>query len=455
MVSAVDLLDDRVDDDLDELAELLAIDSVSTDPKRAERVADAAEWTRDRLAEAGFEADIVETEGHPAVVGRRIVDPDRPTLLWYGHVDVQPEDPLDEWTSPPFEATVDGDKLVARGAVDDKGQVHAHLSALRALEETGEPTANVVALIEGEEEIGSPHLEPVLADHVDADAIDAVVISDTGMVQKGQPTITTGLRGLAYFEVTFRSTGSDLHSGVYGGAVRNPANALAAVVGSLHDEEGRVAIPGFYDDVEPLSQAERESLAELPFDEEAYREMLGARELWGEQGYSVLERVGGRPTLDVNGLTAGYQGEGAKTVIPATASAKLSMRLVPDQDPDRIERLFEETIRERAPDEVDATVEPMHHAAPWRTDPSGPFVQAARDAAEEAWGVEPVFMREGGTIPILAIFEQHLDGPIVLLGLGLPDGNIHAPDENLDLDNYRIGRRAIARFYQLAGEVGR
>ena len=433
-----------------ELDDFLRIPSVSAKSEHRDDMRQAAEWLVDRMLEAGLQtAELLPTGGHPVVLGEWRGAEGAPTYLVYGHYDVQPPEPLDEWLSPPFEPTERDGKLFARGSVDDKGQLYLHLKAVEAhLAEHGTLPVNVVFLAEGEEEIGSEHLEEFLVEHRERLACDAVLISDTTMFAPGLPSITTGLRGLAYMEVTVRGPATDLHSGGYGGAVVNPANALAAIIAGLKDEQGRVTIPGFYDDVRPLSDSERSSLQRLPFREEGLREEVGAPKLAGEEGFGALERIWARPTLDVNGLLSGYTGEGAKTVLPARAMAKISMRLVPDQDYRVVEEGFAEHVRRLAPEGVTVEVEALHGGQPWAAEPEGPLFQAAERALARAFGREPVYIREGGSIPIVQAFQSTFGAPVLLIGFGLPGENAHAPNEWLSLENYHKGALAIALFYE-------
>jgi acetylornithine deacetylase/succinyl-diaminopimelate desuccinylase-like protein len=435
---------------LDELSDFLRIPSVSAKSEHREDTRRAAEWLVERMLEAGLEiAELLPTPGHPVVLGEWRGAPGAPTLLVYGHYDVQPPEPLDEWDSPPFEPVVRDDRLYARGSVDDKGQLYLHLKAVEAhIAVNGALPVNVVFLIEGEEEIGSPNLEAFLVANRERLACDAVLVSDTGMFAPGLPSITTGLRGLAYFEIRVRGPQSDLHSGSYGGAVVNPAGALASILAKLKDESGRVLVPGFYDDVKALTEREREALSSLPFTEEELRAEVGAPALGGEEGFGSLERIWARPTLDVNGLLSGYTGEGAKTVLPARAMAKVSMRLVPDQEYRDIERRFADHLRDLAPPGVTVEVEALHGGQPWRADPEEPIFDAASRALAHAFGREPVFIREGGSIPIVHAFQQTFRAPVVLIGFGLPGSNAHAPNEWFSLENYRQGTRAIARLYE-------
>ncbi len=449
MASIGEFLERNRDRHLEELKDFLRIPSVSAKSEHRGDMHTAAEWLAERMREAGLQTvEVLPTAGHPVVLGEWRGAPGAQTLLVYGHYDVQPPEPLDEWESAPFEPTVRGDRLYARGSVDDKGQLYLHLKAVEAhIAANGSLPVNVIFLIEGEEEIGSPHLAEFLRQHQERLACDAVLISDTSMFAPGMPSIGVGLRGLAYMEIRVQGAKSDLHSGSYGGAVVNPANALAKIISQLHDDQGRVAIPGFYDAVRDLTAEEREEMARLPFDDEELRADVGSPALGGEAGYTVLERKWARPTLDVNGLLSGYTGEGAKTVLPARAMAKVSMRLVPDQDHLEVERRFVEHVRSLAPEGVTVEVEALHGGQPWWADPREPIFAAASRALQAAFGREPVFTREGGSIPIVQVFQEVFGGPVVLLGFGLPGENAHAPNEWFSLDNYRRGTEAIARLY--------
>ena len=434
---------------VEELKDLLRIPSISTEPEYADSVAECADKIAADLNAIGiddFEVDA--TAGNPIIIAQHIVDPSAPTILIYGHYDVQPVDPVDLWDSPPFEPTERDGRLYARGSIDDKGQVHMHMKALEARLATsvGLPI-NVKLVIEGEEEVGSVQLETFLGENVERLACDAVVVSDTGMLGKGIPTIATGLRGLAYMEVHVQGPAGDLHSGGYGGAVINPANALAKIIAGLKDENERVTIPGFYDRVREVPEADKESMRALPHTDEAFLAETGSPELGGEAGYTTLERLWYRPTLDVNGMLSGFTGEGAKTVLPAKAMAKISMRLVPDQDPDEIARLFTERVQRLAPAGVTVEVREHHDGWPWAADPAHPVFDAADAALKAAFGSDPVYIREGGSIPIIPLFEQTFKAPVVLLGFGLPGSNLHAPNEWIDLATYHQGIETIARFY--------
>ena len=455
MNDVIDLININRDRYVDELKEYLAIPSISALPEHAGDVRACAEWTAAHMKRVGLEhVRIIDTPGNPVVYADWLHAAGAPTILFYGHYDVQPVDPLDLWESPPFEATVRAGEIYARGAADDKGQVFMHLKAVEALlGRSGRLPVNIRFILEGEEEIGSVNLEPFVHDHKEELAADVVVISDSPMLDRGVPSICYGLRGLTYLQIDLRGTASDLHSGSFGGAVANPAFVLAQVLNQMKDRGGRVKIPGFYDDVRPLRDDERAEFAKLPFDERRYRHELGAPKLFGESGYTTLERVWGRPTFEVNGLLSGFTGDGAKTVIPAVAMAKVSMRLVPDQDPDAIAGLCETYLRKVTPRTVELTVTRMHGGRPWMTDFDNPFIQAAGRAIELGFGRRPVFNREGGSIPVVATFQEVLGLPSVLFGVGLPDENAHAPNEKLDLGNFHNGIIASAALYNEIGAL--
>jgi len=450
MNSVVDFINVHRDRYVDELKQYLAIPSISALPQHAADVRRAAEWTAEALRQAGLQnVRLIETPGNPVVYADWLNAPGKPTILYYGHYDVQPVDPLDLWTSPPFEATVRDGEIYARGSADDKGQVFMHIKAAEAhLKQNGNLPLNIRFFIEGEEEVGSVHLDDFVRSHKQDLAADVVVISDSPMFDRGIPSICYGLRGLAYFQVDLRGTKSDLHSGSFGGAVANPAFVLAQILAQMKDRGGRIKIPGFYDDVRELSEAERAEWKKLPFNETKYRKELGAPRLFGETGFSTLERVWARPTFEVNGLLSGFTGEGAKTVLPATAMAKVSMRLVPDQDPEKIGDLFESYLRKVAPKTVALTVTRMHGGKPWMAEFDNKYVRAAGRAIEQGFGKAPVFNREGGSIPVVSTFQEELGVPSVLFGIGLPDENAHAPDEKLDLGNFHNGIIASAYLYQ-------
>ena len=433
-----------------ELDEFLRIPSVSAKSEHDGDTRDAAQWFADRLTDAGLEASVIPTAGHPVVLGEwRAAGPGAPTVLVYGHYDVQPPEPVEEWTSPPFEPTERDGRIYARGSADDKGQLYMHVKALETLLATrGSLPVNVVVLAEGEEEVGSPNLIPFVEQHFDRLACDLVLISDTGMFAEGLPSLLFSLRGLAYFEIHVRGARSDLHSGEYGGAVGNPGNALAKIVASLHDADGRIAIAGFYDDVQDWDRETRAGIAALPHDDEAFRRELGVPQLTGEKGYSTLERVWIRPACDVNGILCGYTGQGAKTVLPAKAMAKVSFRLVPNQTDVRVRQQLEAHVREVAPPGVEVTVNALHGGRPWRANIHGPAFEAAAEALREAFGTEPVAMGGGGSIPIVIEFEERLGAPALLVGFSLPGCNLHAPNEWLSVESYEKGIGALVALYE-------
>ncbi len=435
-----------------ELDDFLRIPSVSARTEHAGDVAKAAQWVADALQRIGMPAEVIPPEGHPIVLGEWRNAPGAPTVLIYGHYDVQPPEPHELWTSPAFEPTVRDGKLYARGAVDDKGQLFLHLKALEAhLAVRGRLPVNVIVLAEGEEEVGSEHLAPFIAEHVDRLKADAVIISDSAMYAPGLPSILFALRGLAYFQIDVRGPNSDLHSGMYGGAVVNPAMALARILATFHDDEGRIAIPGFYDDVQPWDEGLRRKLRALPFDEDEYKAHLGVSALGGEPGYTVHERLWSRPTCEVNGLLSGYTGEGAKTVLPGVAMAKVSCRLVPDQTPAEIERIFQAHVERVAPEGVTVTVTHLHGGMPWKADLKGPVFDATARALEAAFGKAPVYTGEGGSIPVVGDFQRILGAPVVLMGFGLPGENAHAPDEWISVENFERGTRAAATLLEQLG----
>lgn len=441
---------------LEELKDFIRIPSISTDPAYKAEVLRASEFLMGKLREAGLTAERIDTAGHPLVYAEWMGAPGKPTVLFYGHYDVQPADPLELWRNPPFEPTVEGDKLVARGATDDKGQSYAHVKAVAAmLAERGTLPVNVKFLIEGEEEAGGEAIDRyVREDGGKRLACDAVMISDSSLYAPGQPSLIYGLKGLSYMEIKVTGPNRDLHSGAFGGAVTNPLNALSQIIARLRDEKtGKILIPGFYDDVRPVEAWEREEFARLPFDETVYREELGVDELFGEEGYSTRERTWLRPTCDVNGIFGGYMGKGAKTVLPSWGGAKVSMRLVPDQDPKKIARLFTDFVQSIAPQGVKVEVEYLHGADPVVVEVQGPIVDAAMDAMEEVWGARPVRIREGGTIPIVSTFAQVLGVPVLLLGFGLNDDGLHSPNEKFNISHFYNGIRSVARLLDRLGEL--
>lgn len=452
-MSVVEFIEAHKDDYLEELKEFLRIPSISTDKEHESDVRRAAVWVADNLRAAGMqEVEIVRTPAHPLVYAESSQVPGQTTLLLYGHYDVQPAEPLEQWTSPPFEPAVRNGNLYARGSTDDKGQLHLHLKAIEALNKTtGTLPVNIKAVIEGEEEIGSKNLWTFVADNRRRLKADALVLSDTSMLARGVPSITYGLRGLNYYEVEVSGPKQDLHSGVFGGAVANPITILARALAHLHDENFRVAVPGFYDDVAKLSVGERKEIKSLPWKDKDFRKIVGARELCGERGFSTLERLWCRPTLELNGIWSGYTGPGEKTVIPSKAHAKLSTRLVPHQDPARIARLVEGRIRRLLPKSVTCEFEVVSTSHPWLADYRGPIFRKARASLEQGFNKRVAFIRQGGSIPFVAQMDTLLKVPCVLLGFGLPDDNAHAADEHLSLENYFGGLRSVSLFYQSLG----
>ncbi len=440
---------DHADERLDSYRAFLRIPSISALPEHADDCRRAAEWIADDLRRIGIEhVEVAKTDGHPIVYGDWLHAPGAPTALVYCHYDVQPVDPVELWDSPPFEPVVVDGRILARGASDDKGQIHMHLRAAEALLATRDALPiNLKFVFEGEEESSSVHLDPWLEANRDKVAADVAIISDTGFFEGNVPAITVGLRGLMYAQIDVVGTAVDLHSGGFGGAVQNPANALATIVAALKDPDGRIAVPGFYDDVLPLSDEDRANFAALPFDEDTYRDHLGLPELFGEPGYTTLERRGGRPTLDVNGMWSGFQGEGSKTIIPAHAHAKISCRLVPDQDPQGIFECLRVFVEQIAPPGVTTTVRSLGGGRPSVTPVDHPVTQAAARSLEATFGRAPVFIREGGSIPVCASFESILDEPVVLIGFAPADGHAHAPNEWMDLGNYETGIRTIVRLW--------
>jgi acetylornithine deacetylase/succinyl-diaminopimelate desuccinylase-like protein len=442
-------LDDHAEARLADYQAFLRIPSISTLPEHAADCRTAARFIADQLEQMGIEhVEVAETGGHPVVYGDWLHADGAPTAIVYGHYDVQPVDPLDLWDSPPFEPVVKRGRMLARGAADDKGQVHMHLRATEALLATREALpVNLRFVFEGEEESSSEHLDAWLEANRHRLAADVAVISDTSFFEGNIPAITVGLRGLMYAQVDVTNTPVDVHSGSYGGSIENPANALAHIVAALKGPDGRIRIPGFYDEVAPLTDDERAALAELPFDDAAYQAGIGAQGLVGEVGFTTVERRGARPTLDVNGIWGGFQGEGSKTIIPAHAHAKISCRLVVDQDPDRIFERFRDFVLAVAPPGVRVDVHYLGGGRPSLTPMDHPATEAAARAIEAAFGRRPLYSREGGSIPVCASFEGILGLPVVLAGFTNPDDNAHAPNESMVLDNYERGIRAIARMW--------
>ncbi|MGO1597841.1 MAG: dipeptidase [Sphingobacterium sp.] len=439
---------------LDELFELLRFPSVSADPQFKEGVLNTAEFVAQKLKAAGADnVELCPTAGYPIVYGEKMIDPALPTVLVYGHYDVQPADPIELWDTPPFEPTVRDGKIYARGAADDKGQFYMHVKAFEYMVKENDLACNVKFMIEGEEEVGSANLGIFIAENKERLKTDVIIISDTAMISLDTPSIETGLRGLSYVEVEVVGPNRDLHSGVYGGGVANPATILSKMIASLHDENNHIAIPGFYDDVVELSPEERKALNEAPFDIEEYQDDLGVNELWGEKGYSTIERTGIRPTLEVNGIWGGYIGEGAKTVLPSKAFAKISMRLVPNQSSDRITELFQQHFEKIAPKSVRVIVKPHHGGEPVVTPTDGIAYQAAEKALEQAFSKKPIPTRGGGSIPIVSLFEEELGVKTVLLGFGLDSDNLHSPNEKYGIENYLKGIETIPLFHKYYAEL--
>jgi acetylornithine deacetylase/succinyl-diaminopimelate desuccinylase-like protein len=438
---------------LSELLDLLRIPSVSADSKYAADVRRTAEFIREKLTLAGADnVEICETAGFPIVYGEKIIDSSLPTILVYGHYDVQPADPLNLWDSPPFEPVIKDEKIYARGACDDKGQVYMHLKAFEAMMATDTLPCNVKFMIEGEEEVGSDNLGTFVKANKEKLKADVILISDTAIIANDTPSIDVGLRGLSYLEVEVTGSNRDLHSGVYGGAVANPINVLSKMIASLHNENNHITIPNFYDDVVELNSEERAAMALTPFDLEAYKADLGINDIRGEAGYSTIERASIRPTLDVNGIWGGYIGEGAKTVLPSKASAKISMRLVPNQQSDKMTALFTKHFESIAPAGVTVKVKAHHGGEPYVTPTDSKEYRAAEKAMEEAFGKKPVPTRGGGSIPIVALFEKELGLKTVLMGFGLDTDAIHSPNEHYGLFNFYKGIETIPLFFKYFSE---
>ncbi|HVN49560.1 MAG TPA: dipeptidase [Bacteroidota bacterium] len=449
MQPILDFIENNHDRYLAELKELLSIPSVSSQTKRKAEILRAAEWLSHHLTNIGLQhVQVLETAGHPVVYADWLNAPGTPTLLIYGHYDVQPEDPVHEWKTPPFEPTLRDNNLFARGTADDKGQLFIHIKALEAyLKNGGTVPINIKIIFEGEEEIGSEHLPQFVAEHKELLKSDLIVISDSAMFAHGVPSVTYGLRGLTYMEVEVVGASSDLHSGSFGGSIHNPAQALSELIASLHDKNGRITVKGFYDGIIPLTKKERAAFAKLPWSDKAYAKKLGIKQLYGEKGFTTLERVWARPTLEVNGIWGGYTGEGAKTVLPARAFAKISMRLVPGQNSKKISKLFEKHFKAIAPKTVQVNVKFLHGGEPAITPIESPGVQTAVAALEKGFGKKPLYQREGGSIPIVVDFKKLLGIDSVLLGFGLPDENAHAPNEFINLDNFFGGIRTCVHYY--------
>lgn len=460
MSSHKDYIEQNKERFVEELFDLLRIPSISADSAYKNDVLKTADAVAESLRKAGAEkVEICETPGYPIVYGEKILDANLPTVLIYGHYDVQPPDPMDLWTTEPFEPVIrkteihPNGAIFARGACDDKGQMFMHVKALEVMMQTQTLACNVKFMIEGEEEVGSENLGWFVKRNQEKLAADVILISDTGMIANDSPSITTGLRGLSYVEVKVTGPNRDLHSGLYGGAVANPINVLSKMIASLQDDNKHITIPGFYEDVQELSEAERKAMAEAPFSLDAYKKALDLSDVDGELGYSTPERASIRPTLDVNGIWGGYQGEGAKTVIPSWAKAKISMRLVPHQDPDKITQLFTDHFQKIAPPSVKVEVTPHHGGLPYVSPTDNPGYLAASKAMEESFGKTPVPVRSGGSIPIVALFEQELGLKSILMGFGLDSDAIHSPNEHYGLFNYYKGIETIPLFFKHFAEL--
>jgi acetylornithine deacetylase/succinyl-diaminopimelate desuccinylase-like protein len=439
---------------LAELLEMLRIPSVSARSEHKEDMKTCAEAVKKRLLEAGADkATIYSTEGHPVVYGEKMVDPAKPTVLVYGHYDVQPPDPLELWQSGPFDPVIKDGKIFARGSADDKGQFYMHVKALETMSRTGTLQTNIKFIIEGEEEIGSPSLAKFLSGHKDLLKADVILISDTAMISMEHPSIDIGVRGLSYIQVEVTGPNRDLHSGVYGGAVANPITILAKMIASCHDSNNHITIPGFYDDVREATAEEQKGMARAPFDEDDYKKDLGVRELWGEKGYTTNERTGIRPTMELNGIWGGYTGEGAKTVLPSKAYAKISARLVPNQSSAKITELLLAYFRKIAPASVTVKAEEHHGGEPYMTPIDSRAYRAAEKAIEAGFGKKPIPVRGGGSIPICALFEKELGIKIVFMGFGLDSDNLHSPNEKFDLFNFYKGIETIPYFHKFFAEM--
>lgn len=456
MEELVKYINENIGRFIEELKDFLKIPSISNSPENKIDVDNCAKWLKEQIKNIGFnKVEIYNTPGHPIVYAENLeAGSDKPTALVYGHYDVQPVDPLDLWTNPPFEPIIREGKIYARGTTDDKGQVFIHIKSLETyLKVNKSLPINIKLFIEGEEEIGSPNLVKFINDNKGLLKCDIVVISDTSMYARGLPSICYGLRGLAYMQIDITGPNRDLHSGSYGGGVDNPINALSEIITKLKDEKGKVLIDGFYDDVIPLSQKERDEFARLPFNEEEFKKDLDIPEVFGEEGYTTTERLSARPTLDCNGIWGGFQGEGAKTVLPSKAGTKISMRLVPNQDPKKIAKLFIDYVNKIAPKTVKLVVTDLHGGKPSVTPIDTPAIKAALVSLKSGYGVDPVFMKEGGSIPIVNSFKEILGADTVLLGFGLPDENAHSPNEHLDLDNFHKGILSITHYFNELSKI--
>jgi acetylornithine deacetylase/succinyl-diaminopimelate desuccinylase-like protein len=434
---------------LSELKDFIAIPSISTLPERKGDIQRAAEWLAHELTSIGLHAEIIATNGHPVVYGERLGTPGNSTVLIYGHYDVQPVDPLEEWVTPPFEPMIHGEDIFGRGASDMKGNAHAVIKALEARITSGDLAVNVKVLFEGEEEIGSPNLETFMIKYKDKLSCDCVLNTDSGILRPDLPSLAYGLRGLVCFEILVRGPKNDLHSGTFGGSVHNPGQVLSDLIANMHDRDGRVTLPGFYDRVRTLSNEERTELASIPHSDRDWRELTGVPQLWGERGFSTLERIGTRPTLEINGLLAGFTGEGVKTVLPARAIAKISMRIVPDQDDEAVYQQLKEYMRKNAPPTITWEIRKLESEAAVILDRNTPAMRAASASLEATFGVKPVFDRKGESIGVPSLTKKILGKDSVLMGFSLPDDNAHAPNEKLHLPNYYRGIETYIRFFDL------
>ncbi|MGY8771372.1 MAG: dipeptidase [Pirellulales bacterium] len=447
-------LAENEDQFVDDLCQLLKIPSVSTDSRHAGDVREAGNWVADQFRKLGFKTEVIDTKGHPIIYAESEPVPGAPVAMVYGHYDVQPPDPLNEWKTPPFEPTIRDGNVVARGATDDKGQMLTHIKSAEAwIKTAGKLPIQLKYIIEGEEEIGSENLPGFIKANKEKLACDVVVISDCSQFGPGQPAITYGLKGIAYFELKLFGPKQDLHSGTFGGAVTNPANAISKILASLTDDQGRIQLPGFYDDVIPLDDRERKQFADLPFSEEKFMNQIGVDGVSGEVDYTTLERRWGRPTCDINGITSGYQGEGAKTVLPAKASAKFSFRLVPDQDNHQVTAALKAHIEPQLPPGIRMELTDFHGAPGFVVPLDSPFMEAASKAIEQGFGTAPVLIREGGSIPIVMDFAEHLGVDVLLLGWGLDDDNTHSPNEKFNLADFQRGIKASAYLWQEIGQM--
>ena len=434
---------------LDEMLELLRIPSISAKTERKDDMRKCAELVKQRLLDSGAEkAEVMDTDGHPVVYGEKIIDPKKPTVLVYGHYDVQPPEPLELWHSGPFEPVIKDGKVYARGSADDKGQFYMHVKALEIMSKTNTMETNIKFLIEGEEEVGSPNLGKFVAAHKDLLKADVILISDSAMISMENPSLDIGVRGLSYIEVEVTGPNRDLHSGTYGGAVANPAVILSKMIASLHDENNHITIPGFYDDVVEATKEERELMSKAPYSEDEYKKDLGVKELWGEKGFATNERTGIRPTMEVNGIWGGYTGEGAKTVLPSKATAKISARLVPNQNSRKITDMLLAHFKKIAPPYVTVTAFEHHGGEPYMTPIDSKGYQAASKAIQTTFGKTPIPVRGGGSIPICSILERELGIKIVFMGFGLDNDNLHSPNEKFNLENYYKGIETIPYFHK-------